>query len=134
AQVLDAIGVTPNSYRLVDGSGLSRQNLASPEAIVQLLSAMARSPYRDLYQNSLPLAGRSGTLANRFQNTPLAGRLRAKTGTMTGVSALAGYLDHPEWGPIAVSLMVDHATAPTADLRQAMDQAIGWLDQARSCP
>ena len=134
AQVLGAIGVNPEGYRLVDGSGLSRQNLASPEAIVQLLTAMARSPYGDLYRNSLPLAGRSGTLANRFQDTPLAGRLRAKTGTLTGASALAGYLDHSEWGPIAVSLMVDHATAPTADLRQAMDQAIGWLDQARSCP
>lgn len=133
-QVLTELGVSPDGYRLVDGSGLSRQNLVSPEAIVQLLSAMARSPYRDLYQNSLPLAGRSGTLANRFQNTPLAGRLRAKTGTMTGVSSLAGYLDHPEWGPIAVSIMVDHATAPTADLRQAMDQVVGWLDEARSCP
>jgi D-alanyl-D-alanine carboxypeptidase/D-alanyl-D-alanine-endopeptidase (penicillin-binding protein 4) len=133
-QVLTELGVDPQAYRLVDGSGLSRQNLVSPEAIVQLLTAMARSPHAQIYRESLPLAGQSGTLVNRFTNTPLAGRLRAKTGTLTGVVSLAGYWDHPEWGPIAFSIMVDRATASSADLRPAIDQVIGWLDEARSCP
>jgi D-alanyl-D-alanine carboxypeptidase/D-alanyl-D-alanine-endopeptidase (penicillin-binding protein 4) len=133
-QILTELGVNPQSYHLMDGSGLSRQNLVSPEAVVQLLAAMARSPHAQIYRESLPLAGQSGTLANRFTNTPLAGRLRAKTGTLTGVVSLAGYWDHPEWGPIAFSIMVDRATASSADLRPAIDQVIGWLDEARSCP
>jgi D-alanyl-D-alanine carboxypeptidase/D-alanyl-D-alanine-endopeptidase (penicillin-binding protein 4) len=132
--VLTDLGLDPAAYRLVDGAGLSRQNLVSPEAIVQLLTIMARSPHAQIYENSLPIAGETGTLANRFRDTPLAGRLRAKTGTLTGVVALSGYLDHPEWGPVAFSLMIDHANTPTRDLRAALDQVVLWLYGVRSCP
>lgn len=131
--VLTDLGLDPTAYRLVDGAGLSRQNLVSPEAIVQLLTIMARSPHAQIYENSLPIAGETGTLANRFRDTPLAGQLRAKTGTLTGVAALSGYLNHPEWGPVAFSLIIDHANTPTRDLRAALDQVVLWLYGVRSC-
>ena len=75
-----------------DGSGLSRKNAASPEDVGKLLVSVARdgedaAPFRD----SLPVAGREGTLADRMRGTAAEGNCAAKTGTLTGVSALSGY-------------------------------------------
>jgi len=78
--------------RLADGSGLSRRNKASPENVVRLLAAVHERPeeYAAL-RASLPIAGRDGTLASRMRRGPARGRCRAKTGTISGVSALSGY-------------------------------------------
>ncbi len=85
---LKRLGVQP---RLVDGSGLSRANRASPSEIVRLLRSALRRPWGAEWLRSLPLAGREGTLRRRFRSGPARGRCRAKTGTLTGVSALSGY-------------------------------------------
>jgi serine-type D-Ala-D-Ala carboxypeptidase/endopeptidase (penicillin-binding protein 4) len=77
--------------RLVDGSGLSRGNRASPYRVVRLLSAMANRDEFDALYESLPVAGRDGTLADRMRSGPARGRCRAKTGTLSNVSALSGY-------------------------------------------
>jgi D-alanyl-D-alanine carboxypeptidase/D-alanyl-D-alanine-endopeptidase (penicillin-binding protein 4) len=74
-----------------DGSGLSRSNAISPHAVGRLLLAARRQPWFDPFYRSLPLAGRSGTLRKRMRRTAAAGRCRAKTGTLLGVSGLAGY-------------------------------------------
>ncbi|HSF75995.1 MAG TPA: D-alanyl-D-alanine carboxypeptidase/D-alanyl-D-alanine-endopeptidase, partial [Microcoleus sp.] len=89
--VLTQLGVNPNSYILADGSGLSRHNLITPEALVETLRLMANSPAASIYRQSLPIAGESGTLKNRFNTTPNRVIMQAKTGTMSGVSALSGY-------------------------------------------
>jgi D-alanyl-D-alanine carboxypeptidase/D-alanyl-D-alanine-endopeptidase (penicillin-binding protein 4) len=76
---------------VVDGSGLSRGNSISPHAVGRLLlAAQGRSWFASLYR-SLPLAGHKGTLRKRMRHTAAAGRCRAKTGTLRGVSGLAGY-------------------------------------------
>jgi D-alanyl-D-alanine carboxypeptidase/D-alanyl-D-alanine-endopeptidase (penicillin-binding protein 4) len=77
--------------RIVDGSGLSRGNLLSPRGVGRLLVAAQDEPWFDAFYRSLPLAGRSGTLRKRMRGTAASGRCRAKTGTLSGVSALAGY-------------------------------------------
>jgi D-alanyl-D-alanine carboxypeptidase/D-alanyl-D-alanine-endopeptidase (penicillin-binding protein 4) len=77
--------------RVIDGSGLSRANAVSPAAVGRLLAAARRQSWFDAFYRSLPLAGRSGTLARRMRNTAAKGRCRAKTGTLIAVSALAGY-------------------------------------------
>ena len=82
---LAAFGVAP---RIVDGSGLSRQDRTSPREVVGMLSGMKDDP---AFTGSLPVAGRSGTLMSRMRGTPAQDRCRAKTGTLRDVSALAGY-------------------------------------------
>jgi D-alanyl-D-alanine carboxypeptidase/D-alanyl-D-alanine-endopeptidase (penicillin-binding protein 4) len=130
---LQQLGLDPTTYRLRDGSGLSRQNLVSPRALLQLLQGTARSPLREPFLTSLPVAGQSGTLSNRFIGTPLAGQLRAKTGTLTGVSALAGYFPHPQLGDLGFAILVNQSDQPASILRAAMDEFLGTVARSRSC-
>lgn len=132
-QTLTNLGVDPESYKLVDGSGLSRHNLISPNAIVQTLKAMAKSPYADYYRASLPIAGVSGTLKTRLRNTPAEGILLAKTGTMTGVVALSGYLNAPIDQPLVFSILVNQSDQSASVMRQAMDEIVLLLTRVRSC-
>ncbi|MEM9770932.1 MAG: D-alanyl-D-alanine carboxypeptidase/D-alanyl-D-alanine-endopeptidase [Cyanobacteria bacterium P01_D01_bin.73] len=121
---LNQLGVEPNSYRVADGSGLSRQNLVTPQALVTLLNGMWRSPEDVTFQRSLPIAGETGTLRNRFKDPILEGRLIAKTGTLTGVSALSGYFPHGDRTWVAFSILVNHSNQPASVLRQAMDDLL----------
>jgi serine-type D-Ala-D-Ala carboxypeptidase/endopeptidase (penicillin-binding protein 4) len=98
-------GTTPNGARAVetfartqgskidakDGSGLTDGNRSSPRDVVRLLVAMHRGEERKPFYGSLPQAGKEGTLDGRMEGTPAAGRCRAKTGTIDGVSTLSGY-------------------------------------------
>ncbi len=132
-ETLTALGVDPQSYSLADGSGLSRQNLVSPEAIVQTLKRMAQTPQATLYRASLPTAGANGTLGRRFLNTAAQGNLQAKTGTLTGVSALSGYLDVPGYQPLVFSIMVNQSDQSPTTQRQAIDEIVLLLTRLRSC-
>jgi D-alanyl-D-alanine carboxypeptidase/D-alanyl-D-alanine-endopeptidase (penicillin-binding protein 4) len=78
---------------LVDGSGLSRADRASPRSIVRLLSAIYRSPDHDVFVSSLPIAGIDGTLFDRMRSGPARRRCVGKTGTLSNVSALSGYCE-----------------------------------------
>ena len=130
---LTALGVNPESYVLADGSGLSRKNLVSPEAIAQTLKLMAQTPRASVYRASLPTAGVSGSLQHRFLNTTAQGNLHAKTGTLSGVSALSGYLDVPGYQPLVVSIMVNQSDQSTTTLRQAIDEILVLLTRLGSC-
>ena len=131
-QILTDLGVNPEGYRLVDGSGLSRQNLLSPEAVVQTLQAMAQTPYASIYRDSLPTAGVSGTLQRRFQDSYLQGNLRAKTGTLQNVSALSGYLDMPS-EQLVFSIMLNQSNQPSDIGRAAIDEIVEVLSRLRFC-
>ncbi|HEY9798326.1 MAG TPA: D-alanyl-D-alanine carboxypeptidase/D-alanyl-D-alanine-endopeptidase, partial [Leptolyngbyaceae cyanobacterium] len=132
-QTLTEMGVDPESYALVDGSGLSRKNLVSPEALVQTLKVMAQSPDASTYLASLPVAGISGTLMRRFRDTTAQGNLHAKTSTMSGVSALSGYLDVPGYQPLVFSIIVNQSDQPATTLRQGIDEIVLLLTRLRSC-
>ncbi len=87
------VGLTPNNYNIADGSGLSLYNYVSPELEVQLLRyAFKNKNIYDTLIETLPIAGVDGTLKSRMRGTAAAGNVRAKTGTVMGVSSLAGYL------------------------------------------
>lgn len=131
-QTLTRLGIDPQGYRLVDGSGLSRKNLASPKVLVDTLKAIAQSPHREVFRASLAVAGQSGTLRQRFLNTPVAGRFYGKTGTLQGVSTLAGYLEMPAKPPLALSVLVNHSNQPHAVLRQATEQVVIAIAQSAS--
>ncbi len=130
---LTELGVDPTSYDLVDASGLSRQNLISPEALVQTLRGMAVSPYFDIYREALPLAGVSGTLRTRFRNTPAAQTVRAKTGTLTGVSTLSGYVPNAEYNTLLFSILVNQSDQSSEMLRTAIDEIVLLLIQLKRC-
>lgn len=78
--------------RLVDGTGLSRESFVTPRALVTVMRRLAREPSFALLWNSLPIAGRDGTLRGRMNGTKAEGFVRAKTGTVRGAYQLAGYV------------------------------------------
>jgi D-alanyl-D-alanine carboxypeptidase/D-alanyl-D-alanine-endopeptidase (penicillin-binding protein 4) len=82
-----------SKVRTRDGSGLSRANRASPHSVGKLLAGMLDHDGGKAFADSLPVAGREGTVRGRMRGTAAQGRCRAKTGTLTGVSALSGYCD-----------------------------------------
>jgi D-alanyl-D-alanine carboxypeptidase/D-alanyl-D-alanine-endopeptidase (penicillin-binding protein 4) len=118
---LAELGIDPDSYLLADGSGLSRQNLVAPEALVATLEAMHRSPYAQSYRQSLASSDR-GTLSHRFAQLPSL--IHAKTGYMTGIRALAGYIDNPHYGPIAFSIVANHLP-DKGEPQTAIDEIVG---------
>ncbi len=130
---LTQMGVDPSSYVLVDGSGLSRHNLITPQAIAQTLRAMAKSPLAPIYRASLPVAGISGTLENRLRDTPAEGIVQAKTGTVSGVVALSGYVAAPNYEPVVFSIIVNQSEQSAATLRQAIDEIVLLLTRLRYC-
>lgn len=130
---LARLGVNPQGYILADGSGLSRHNLVSPAVLVQTLSAIAQTPQAAAFRASLPVAGVNGTLKNRFRNTPVQGILRAKTGSMSGVSALSGYLDSPNYAPLVFSILVNQSDQSGTSLRQVIDEIVLLLARLHSC-
>ena len=130
---LTQLGVNPNSYILADGSGLSRHNLISPEALVQTLRFMANSPAASIYRQSLPIAGESGTLKNRLNSTPNRVILQAKTGTLSGVSALSGYIEVPDYEPLVFSIIVNQSDLSAASMRSATDEIVLLLNRLRRC-
>jgi D-alanyl-D-alanine carboxypeptidase/D-alanyl-D-alanine-endopeptidase (penicillin-binding protein 4) len=90
--MLDEAGVPSHAVSLSDGSGMSTYNRVSPRGMTTLLRWIERQPWGDDWRKTLPIGGADGTLARRFANTPLAGRIFAKTGTLNATNALAGYL------------------------------------------
>lgn len=129
-QELTAMGVDPNSYQLVDGSGLARRNWVSPEAIVQVLQVMQNN---QTFRRSLPIAGKSGSLIRRFKNTDAEGILSAKTGFLTGAIGLSGYVTPKGFSPIVFSLLLNHATVPLDEQLKAIDAIALRLAKLNRC-
>jgi serine-type D-Ala-D-Ala carboxypeptidase/endopeptidase (penicillin-binding protein 4) len=130
---LTQLGVDSSGYRLLDGSGLSRQNLSSPKALVQTLQGLAQSPSRNIFRSTLAVAGQSGTLKNRFLGTLVQGRLYGKTGTLQGAATLSGYLERPTYPPLVLSILVNHSAQSNTVLRQVIDQVVLAISQLKPC-
>ena len=106
---LEAAGVETSNLALHDGSGLSHLNLVTPAATVKLLSRMAASQRAAVFRDSLPVAGRSGTLRSRLRGTT-AERIVAKTGTLTHITSLSGYATAANGETLAFSILCNDAT------------------------
>ncbi len=130
---LNRVGVNPNTYNQTDGSGLSRINAISPEALVQILRVMAFSPAANVWKDSLPVNGISGTLINRLRNTSNGVIIRAKSGTISGVFALSGYIENPNYETLVFSIIINQSNLSSAMLRQPIDDIIVLLSRLRRC-
>ena len=119
---LDEVGIDRGSYTFADGSGMSRLDLVTPTAVVRLLEHMHHSAARDAWIGLLPVAGVDGTLHARLAGTEAAGRIFAKTGTLSHTSALSGYARRGNGQMLAFSILVNNYNGPAEDLRAAIDR------------
>ncbi len=105
-KLINRLGLDANRYRIADGSGLSLYNYVTVELLVKLLRHAWRTPsIAKALMPALPVAGVDGTLKSRMQNTRAQGNVRAKTGTLTGISSLAGYCTAPNGHELAFAII-----------------------------
>jgi D-alanyl-D-alanine carboxypeptidase/D-alanyl-D-alanine-endopeptidase (penicillin-binding protein 4) len=110
-EFLTRIGVADNQFHIDDGCGLSKLNVISASAMVQVLVHNYFSPESKIFSDSLSVAGQDGTLNDRFPNSPLRGRVFGKTGTVNGVSCLSGYLNAQDGHVYAFSILMNKSYA-----------------------
>ena len=106
-QFLVDAGVSDNDFFFYDGSGMSMDDRITPRALTHLLAYASRQPWGQAWRNTFPIAGVDGTLANRFRNSTLKGKLWAKTGTLNETNALSGYLTTASGNTLAFSILVN---------------------------
>ena len=105
--LIDSVKIDSTAFDLEDGSGLSAGNLVTPRAFVQLLSYMYRHPKRAPFIAGLPRAQQRGSLLRRFAGTPLEGRVLAKTGSISRVNTLSGYIEKADGRVITFSIQAN---------------------------
>lgn len=122
--VLTRMGIPPESYILADGSGLSRYNYLSADMLIRLLESVWRHPERNEFLEFLPVAGGDGTLENRMKGTSAQGNVRAKTGTLRNVRALAGYVKTGDGEPLAFVMIANNFQQPMKSAEYLQDSAL----------
>jgi D-alanyl-D-alanine carboxypeptidase/D-alanyl-D-alanine-endopeptidase (penicillin-binding protein 4) len=116
--------IKPDEYTLLDGSGMSRQNLVTPRATVKLLKYATTQPWGDRYKMSLPVGGVDGTLANRFRGTPAENHVHGKTGSLGHVNALSGYLETMKGDRIAFAIFANNHNLQGRKATETIDQIV----------
>ena len=117
-------GITSDEFVFFDGSGLSRQNLVTPEAVVKLLTYIRQQPWGQQFIETLPVAGQDGSLAERLKLAPAEGRVRAKTGSLGHVNALSGYATTVSGEPIAFSILANNHNLATRRALETVDKIV----------
>jgi D-alanyl-D-alanine carboxypeptidase/D-alanyl-D-alanine-endopeptidase (penicillin-binding protein 4) len=129
---LNGIGIDTTKIAQADGSGLSRYNLTSPSVIIRLLQAMERDTVHfPAFYFSLPIAGVDGTIAKRMRGTRAEGNLRAKTGSLSAVSALSGYVRTADGEPLAFSILMQNFPGSVRGYRITQDRIGVLLSEIR---
>ena len=130
-KMIEAIGFNQKDYRVVDGSGVSHYNVVSTELIVSLLKYMYDTKlelYEILY-SSFPIAGVDGTLEHRMEKGFTKNNVHAKTGTLTGVSTLSGYLTNKKNHKIAFSIMMQNYIGSSSRAKELQDEICKILSE-----
>jgi serine-type D-Ala-D-Ala carboxypeptidase/endopeptidase (penicillin-binding protein 4) len=117
-------GIADGDVALNDGSGLSRKDLVTPRAVVQMLRYASGQPWGELYRSSLPVAGEDGTLSERMKNTPAAGRVSAKTGTIGHANAVSGYATTVHGAHVIFSILGNNNNMHAQDAGHVIDAII----------
>jgi D-alanyl-D-alanine carboxypeptidase/D-alanyl-D-alanine-endopeptidase (penicillin-binding protein 4) len=122
--LIDSVGVDSTQFSLSDGSGLSSTNFLSPLAFTQLLGYMRRHPSWPTFSAGLPVSGQRGSLRFRFTGTPLEGRVRAKTGSISGVNTLSGYVERPDGSWRVFSVQANHHVLGGRAMTRQIDSVV----------
>jgi D-alanyl-D-alanine carboxypeptidase/D-alanyl-D-alanine-endopeptidase (penicillin-binding protein 4) len=128
---LSRAGIGTSRIALHDGSGLSRLDLVTPETSARLLLSISKTASASIFRESLPIAGRDGTLAGRLKT--ITDRVSAKTGYITYDNSLSGYLTTPRGEVFAFSVMCNDQTS-RGDSTQLIDQIVALLAEFPDLP
>ena len=115
-------GIPAEGWQVVDGSGLSRRNAIAAETLVAILQRMYDPSADSPWMTAFPIAGRDGTLARRMIGTSAEGNLRAKTGTMSNIRSLAGYVTTRDGETLAFAILSDNFEGSGAAATEAVDR------------
>jgi serine-type D-Ala-D-Ala carboxypeptidase/endopeptidase (penicillin-binding protein 4) len=127
---LTSWGVPDDAIVMNDGSGLSRYDYVTAGALVMILKHMWQDErFRGPFTAALPVAGHDGTLDTRMRGTVLDARVEAKTGTISNVRALSGYLETRAGERLVFSMIANHFTAPSSRIDAVVERALGRLAQ-----
>jgi serine-type D-Ala-D-Ala carboxypeptidase/endopeptidase (penicillin-binding protein 4) len=119
---LDSWGVSPTGLVMIDGSGLSRYNLVTPETLVTILTRARRDQrLRGTFEETLPIAGRDGTLEGRLKNTPAENNVRAKTGSIANARGMSGYVKTADGEPLVFSILANNFETLADEIDRATD-------------
>jgi D-alanyl-D-alanine carboxypeptidase/D-alanyl-D-alanine-endopeptidase (penicillin-binding protein 4) len=114
-------GIPDGDVIQTDGSGLSRHDLVTPRAFVALLAYAQKQAWFSAFLASLPVAGADGTLNERMKEPPLAGKIHAKTGSVTHVRSLSGYAETPGGRKLIFSFLSNNQGAKNHEVHSAID-------------
>jgi D-alanyl-D-alanine carboxypeptidase/D-alanyl-D-alanine-endopeptidase (penicillin-binding protein 4) len=124
-ETLAAWGIIPEEYLPRDGSGLSRYDYLTANVVIELLRHVLADPkLSEQYQATLPVAGVSGLLATRMRGTPAESRVRAKTGTLSNVRALSGFLTTLDGDTVLFSMLSNNFQVSAREIDAIMDAAV----------
>ncbi len=119
---MGSLGIEAGSYRLADGSGLSKDNRLAPRQLTAVLAAMwGDFRYRPEYLVSLAVMGVDGSVEERLEETRARQRLRVKTGSLSGVSALSGYAVAADGEELAFSILINNPTCGRTAMQKVQD-------------
>ncbi len=118
---LHQAGIADDDVYLNDGSGLSRNDLITANDTVQLLTYMSKHKYFEQFRDALPIAGVDGTLRTRMKGTPAEGNVRAKTGSLSSVASLSGYVTTAAGERLVFSMMLNNYPDAAAVRRESID-------------
>jgi serine-type D-Ala-D-Ala carboxypeptidase/endopeptidase (penicillin-binding protein 4) len=124
-------GIKSDQFAFYDGSGLSREDLVTPQAIVQLLRYCSQQSWGKAYADTFPIAAIDGSLAERFRNTPAARMVRAKTGSLTHVYSLAGYATTQSGDHIAFAILSNNDQEQTKKALDRIDRIVERMVEDR---
>lgn len=116
------VGVDTTSFAYADGSGISRYNYCSPAILTKLLTYIySHQNFRDVFMEALPIGGRDGTLERRMKGEIFTNRVHAKTGTLSGVTSLSGFIFPRHGDPLAFSIMMNGYVDDSKPFRDLQD-------------
>jgi len=119
---LRGAGIEPRGqFVQADGSGLSRHNYITANGTTQLLTFMSTHRYANAFRDSFPVAGVDGTLRTRLRGTPAMNNLRAKTGTISGVASLSGYVTSAAGERLVFSIILNNYPEESSSRRSHLD-------------
>src|SRR5271169_6645324 len=124
---LTSAGIKPDQFVFYDGSGLSRENLVSPAAVVELLQYAQLQPWGKIYEDTFPVSGVDGSLSDRMKTAPVKGVVHGKTGSLGHVNTLSGYATTAKGDHVAFSILSNNHNLPNRKALDTIDRIVEMI-------